>query len=159
MRSTNYVGFARSAFTTRFCRLILCVGISRRKKAARQAHEISKTARKLRGIKAKIFNRKRFVEKAEMKKTIRQQQQKDAKASPSDETPRGAVPSFLLDRQNVLRTKVLSNLIKQKRKEKAGKWQLPIPKVKALNEEEMFRVLKTGKRKSGFRFMGQFGRD
>lgn len=30
---------------------------------------ISKQAQKLRGIKAKIFNKKRFVEKVKMKKT------------------------------------------------------------------------------------------
>ena len=31
-------------------------------------------------------------------------------------------------------------MIKQKRKEKAGKWQVPIPKVKAMTEDEMFKV-------------------
>ena len=40
-------------------------------------------------------------------------------------------------------------MIKQKRKEKAGKWQVPIPKVKAMTEDEMFKVLRTGKRKIG----------
>ena len=38
-------------------------------------------------------------------------------------------------------------MIKQKRKEKAGKWTVPVEKVKAMSEEEMFKVLKTGKRK------------
>lgn len=38
-------------------------------------------------------------------------------------------------------------MIKQKRKERAGKWQVPLPKVKAMSEYEMFRVIKTGKRK------------
>jgi ribosome biogenesis protein NSA2 len=32
-------------------------------------HTISKQAEKLRGIKAKIFNKKRFVEKIKMRKT------------------------------------------------------------------------------------------
>ncbi|CAG2178266.1 unnamed protein product, partial [Oppiella nova] len=40
-----------------------------------------------------------------------------------------------------------SNMIKQKRKEKAGKWEVPIPKVKAVSEMEVFRAIKTGKRK------------
>ena len=31
----------------------------------------------------------------------------------------------------VERAKVLSNTIKQKRKEKAGKWEVPLPKVSA----------------------------
>ena len=42
---------------------------------------------------------------------------------------------------------MLSNTIKQKRKEKAGKWQVPIPKVRAIADDEMFKVLRTGKRK------------
>merc|ERR1711981_243210 len=32
-------------------------------------------------------------------------------------------------------------------KEKAGRWQVPIPKVKAMTEDEMFKILRTGKRK------------
>merc|ERR1712098_554790 len=60
----------------------------------------------------------------------------------------GAVPSYLLDREAVARTKVLSNMIKQKRKEKAGKWSVPIPKIKAMTEDEMFKVLRSGKRKN-----------
>jgi ribosome biogenesis protein NSA2 len=60
----------------------------------------------------------------------------------------GAVPAYLLDREQQTRAKVLSNMIKQKRKEKAGKWQVPLPKVKAVDEAEMFRVIRTGKRKS-----------
>ena len=47
----------------------------------------------------------------------------------------------------VERAKVLSNTIKQKRKEKAGKWDVPLPKVRPVAEEEMFKVLRTGKRK------------
>jgi ribosome biogenesis protein NSA2 len=38
-------------------------------------------------------------------------------------------------------------MIKQKRKEKAGKWQTPIQKVKALSEGEMFQAVRSGKRK------------
>jgi ribosome biogenesis protein NSA2 len=38
-------------------------------------------------------------------------------------------------------------MIKQKRKEKAGKWKVPIDKVKPLTEEEMFKVIRTGKRR------------
>ena len=36
--------------------------------------------------------------------------------------------------------------MKQKRKEKAGKWNVPLEKVKALSEAEMFQVVKSGKR-------------
>lgn len=44
------------------------------------------------------------------------------------------------------RAKVLSNSIKQKRKEKAGKWEVPLPKVRPVAEQEMFKVLQSGKR-------------
>ena len=38
-------------------------------------------------------------------------------------------------------------MVKQKRKEKAGKWAVPLAKVKAMSETEMFQVVKSGKRK------------
>lgn len=43
---------------------------------------------------------------------------------------------------------MLSNMIKQKRKEKAGKWNVPIPKVKGVSEAEVFKVMDSGKRGS-----------
>jgi ribosome biogenesis protein NSA2 len=46
----------------------------------------------------------------------------------------------LLDRENVSNAKVLSNMIKQKRKEKAGKWTVPLPKVRGMDEAEVFKV-------------------
>ena len=45
---------------------------------------------------------------------------------------------------------VLSNTVKQKRKEKAGKWSVPIAKVKPLVEDEVLKVVKSGKRKSEY---------
>jgi len=57
-----------------------------------------------------------------------------------------ALPTYLLDRQEVSRAKVLSNTVKQKRKEKAGKWTVPIPKVKPIADDEMFKQQKSGKR-------------
>jgi len=38
-------------------------------------------------------------------------------------------------------------MIKQKRKEKAGKWEVPLPKVRPISEAEMFKVLRSGKRR------------
>jgi ribosome biogenesis protein NSA2 len=64
--------------------------------------------------------------------------------TPDDGT---ALPAYLLDREQVTRAKVLSNTLKQKRKEKAGKWAVPLPRVKPISEDEMFRVVRTGKRK------------
>lgn len=42
---------------------------------------------------------------------------------------------------------MLSNTVKQKRAEKAGKWSVPIPKVKPVADDEMFKALASGKRK------------
>lgn len=56
------------------------------------------------------------------------------------------MPTYLLDREQADRAKVLSNTIKQKRKEKAGKWEVPLPKVRGIAEDEMFKVMKSGKR-------------
>jgi len=106
----------------------------------------ARKARKLRGIKAKIYNKKRYQEKAVMKKTIKKHEEKDAEVKVTKENE-AALPAYLLDRDEVNRSKILSNTIKQKRKEKAGKWQVPIPKVKPMTEEEMFHVVRSGKRK------------
>ncbi len=51
-----------------------------------------------------------------------------------------------MDRENVTRAKILSNTVKQKRKEKAGKWTVPIPKVKPIADDEMFKQVASGKR-------------
>ncbi len=118
-----------------------------RKKAARSNHLQSKINKKVRGLRAKQFNKKRYSEKAEIKKKIKahKEGQNKQKAAPKQED-KDAVPAYLLDREDMSHAKVLSNSIKQKRKEKAGKWAVPIPKVKALGEDEVFKVVKSGKR-------------
>jgi len=118
-----------------------------RKRQAREAHKTSDKAKKLRGLKAKMFNKKRHNEKVQMKKTIKAHEEKLKKTKTEEPVKEGAVPAYLLDRNNENRSKILSNTIKQKRKEKAGKWNVPIPKVKAQSEAEVFRVIKTGKSK------------
>jgi len=126
----------------------------KRKKEARAGHENAKKARKLHGLKAKIYNKQRHNEKIQMKKTIRAHEEKETKSQQKDERTDGAIPAYLLDRQTETRAKVLSNMIKQKRKEKAGKWDVPIPKVKAQSEADVFKVLKTGqKRKKAWKRM------
>jgi ribosome biogenesis protein NSA2 len=52
-----------------------------------------------------------------MKKTIKSHEEKETKER--QEVPEGALPAYLLDREKQSRAKVLSNTIKQKRKEKA----------------------------------------
>ena len=120
-----------------------------RKKEARSVHKKSATAQKLHGFKAKLFNKKRHSEKIQMKKTIKMHEERNNKHKTADEPVQdGAVPSYLLDRENQSKAKVLSNMIKQKRKEKAGKWQVPLPKVKGMDEAEVFKVQASGKRQS-----------
>ena len=65
-----------------------------------------------------------------------------------DDVQEGAVPAYLMDREGTSRAKILSNTLKQKRKEKAGKWDVPVPKVRPVADDEMFKVLRSGKRKS-----------
>ena len=79
--------------------------IYRRKKEARKPHEIAKKAQTLRGLKAKLYNKERFKEKIQMQKAIKANEEKsiDVKVDKPDE---GAVPAYLLDRENVNQTKV-----------------------------------------------------
>lgn len=61
--------------------------------------------------------------------------------------PEGALPTFLLDREGQKDAKALSTAIKQKRKDKAAKYAVPLPKVRGIAEDEMFKVMRTGKSK------------
>jgi ribosome biogenesis protein NSA2 len=122
-----------------------------RKKDARMAHKRSDFAQKVFGLRAKLYQQQRYKEKAIMRKTIAQHSERSNKHADDNAIAEGAVPAYLLDREGVSRAKVLSNTIKQKRKEKAGKWEVPIPQVKPVADAEMFRVLKSGKRKQKVR--------
>jgi len=116
-----------------------------RKKKAREGSERSAFAQKVHGLRAKLYNKKRYAEKAELKKTIKMHQERTNKRV-NKEVKEGALPSYLLDREKTNRAKVLSNMVKQKRKEKVGKWDVPLPKVKPIAEDEIFRVIRSGKR-------------
>nr|CAG4641130.1 EOG090X0BLH [Eulimnadia texana] len=125
-----------------------------RKKEAREHKLNSKKARELTGIKAKLFSKRRYSEKVQMKKTIKAHEQKKTKQKEEGQAPQGALPAYLLDRETTSSAKALSSMVKQKRKEKAAKWDVPIPKVKAQSEAEVFRVMKTGKtRRKGWKRM------
>jgi ribosome biogenesis protein NSA2 len=118
-----------------------------RKKTARAVKDTAEKAQSLHGLKGKMFAKERYKEKVRMRKTIKAHEEKDATAKDVKQKEDGAVPAYLLDRNEVNRTKVLSNMIKQKRKEKAGKWKVPIEKVKPMTEDEMFKIMKSGKRR------------
>jgi len=110
-------------------------------------HRSSKVAQNLIGLRAKLHNRKRHVAKIEMKKQIRQHDERNVKQSEPSVPSDGAVPAYLLDRAQEKNAKQLSSMVKQKRKEAAARFSVPLPKVRGMAEEEVFKVLKTGKSK------------
>lgn len=118
----------------------------KRKREARLVHKRSAVAQKTLGLKGKLLSKRRHAEKATMKKTIAMHQERDNKHKAEDGAPQSALPAYLLEREQVDRAKVLSNTIKQKRKQKAGKWEVPLPKVRPMAEDEMFKVMRSGKR-------------
>ncbi len=82
-----------------------------------------------------------------MKKTLKAHDERNIKQSDSGTVPDGALPTYLLDREGQKDAKALSTAIKQRRKDKAAKYAVPLPKVRGIAEDEMFRVVKTGKSK------------
>jgi len=119
-----------------------------RKKEARAAHKRSEFAQKVHGLRAKLYHKKRHAEKIQMKKQISMHQERKNKHEDDTQVKEGAKPHYLLDRTNQTNAKILSNSVKQKRKEKAGKWDVPLPKVKGIPEAEIFKVMKSGKNKT-----------
>jgi ribosome biogenesis protein NSA2 len=117
-----------------------------RKREARKVHTRAKMLTKVRGIKAKIAAKERYSEKAEMRRKIREHEEKQTTEKVKDKGPKNALPGFLMDRSEADRAKILSNSLKQKRKEKAGKWAVPIQKVKPVAEDEVFKQVNSGKR-------------
>jgi len=120
-----------------------------RKRKSRHHKEVTHKAKTLRGRHAHVFQEKIKAEKAILNAKI-----KDFKKSKnknmdddSDYIKEGSVPAYLMERNETKRSKVLSNSVKQKRKEKGGKWDVPLPSVKQLSEGEMFQVMRSGNRK------------
>ncbi|KAK3949380.1 ribosomal protein S8e [Pseudoneurospora amorphoporcata] len=117
-----------------------------RKKAAREGHKQSQDAQNLRGLRAKLFAKERHAQKIQMRKQIKQHEERNVKGTPEEKDPSNPVPAYLLDRSNPTSAKALSSQIKSKRAEKAARFSVPIPKVKGISEEELFKVVKTGKK-------------
>jgi len=116
-----------------------------RKRAAREGHKASQDAQNLRGLRAKLHQQKRHKEKIQMKKAIKAHEERNVKTADEKE-PSTPLPPYLLDRTNPANAKALSSAIKNKRAEKAAKFDVPLPKVRGISEEEMFKVVKTGKK-------------
>jgi ribosome biogenesis protein NSA2 len=105
-----------------------------------------------------LYQKKRHAEKIQMKKQIKAHEERDVKSAAPKET-KDALPEYLLDRSNATNAKALSSAIKNKRAEKAAKFAVPLPKVRGISEEEMFKVVKTGKKtakKSWKRMVSKF---
>lgn len=117
-----------------------------RKRQARESHKQSYDAQNLRGLRAKLYQQKRHKEKIQMKKRIKEQEEKNVKSAAPDEPSKTPLPQYLLDRSQATNAKALSSAIKDKRAEKAAKFAVPLPKVKGISEEEMFKVVNTGKK-------------
>jgi ribosome biogenesis protein NSA2 len=111
-------------------------------------HKNSSIAQQAFGLKAKLLHARRHAEKVQLKKTLRAHDVRNIKQKDSDAAPDGALPTYLLDREGQKDAKALSTAIKQKRKDKAAKYAVPLPKVRGIAEDEMFKVMKTGKSKS-----------
>ncbi|KDQ07168.1 hypothetical protein BOTBODRAFT_167226 [Botryobasidium botryosum FD-172 SS1] len=120
----------------------------RRKRQAREAHKSSAVAQKTFGLKAKILHAKRHSQKVQLKKTLKAHDERNVKHADEGAVPDGALPTYLLDREGQKDAKALSSAVKEKRKERAAKYAVPLPKVRGIAEEEMFKVLRTGKSKS-----------
>jgi len=83
-----------------------------------------------------------------LRKTLRAHDQRNVKATPTEQSDAGARPAYLLDREDTADAKALSSALKQRRKDKAARFAVPLPKVRGIAEDEMFKVIKTGKSKS-----------
>lgn len=117
-----------------------------RKKIAREGHEQSQKAQNFRGLRAKQYAEVRRKEKIQLKQKIKAHEERNVKSSAPAEPSHTALPQYLLDRSDSKNAKALSTQIKQKRQEKAAKFSVPLPKVRGISEEEVFKVIKTGKK-------------
>jgi len=117
----------------------------KRKRTAREAHQASEKAQNLRGLRAKQYAESRRKEKIQMKKQLRAKEQKNVKSDAPAEPSSTPLPQYLLDRSQPSSAKALSSSIKDKRKEAQARFSVPLPKVRGITEDEMFKVIKTGK--------------
>ncbi|KAL3300941.1 ribosome biogenesis protein NSA2 [Colletotrichum asianum] len=113
----------------------------KRKKEAREGHKASKDAQNLRGLRAKLHAESRRKEKIQMRKQIKAHEERNVKTN-NEKEPSEPMPAYLLDRNNPDTAKAISSQIKNKRAEKAAR----LPKVRGISEEEMFKVVGTGKK-------------
>ena len=73
----------------------------KRKKEARQVHKRAAFAKKVLGLKGKLFAKKRHNEKVLMKRTINMHEEKERDQKVDDGAPQNAVPAYLMERDQV----------------------------------------------------------
>lgn len=116
---------------------------------------MSARAQNFRGLRAKLYQQKQRVQKIQMNKAVRSLQEKSVKNPNGNAPSSNPAPTYLLDRSKNNPAKAISSAIKNKRSEKYVKFSVPLPKVRAISEEEVFKVIKTGKKtaKKGWKRM------
>ncbi|KAK1331968.1 hypothetical protein QTO34_007645 [Cnephaeus nilssonii] len=77
-----------------------CSTSEKRKKEGREAPECSK-AKKMTGLKAKLYYKQRHAEKIQMKKTTKMHKERNTKQKNDERTPQRALPAYLLDRERL----------------------------------------------------------
>ncbi|KAI1633383.1 ribosome biogenesis protein nsa-2 [Biscogniauxia mediterranea] len=117
----------------------------RKRKAREEGHGASEKAQNLRGLRAKLYAQKRHKEKIQMKKQIKAMEERNVQSA-GDRDPSTPLPSYLLDRSNPTQAKQLSSSIKNRRAEKSARYAVPLPEVRGISEEEMFKAVTTGKK-------------
>uniref|UniRef100_A0A090X9W1 Ribosome biogenesis protein NSA2 homolog n=1 Tax=Ixodes ricinus TaxID=34613 RepID=A0A090X9W1_IXORI len=107
--------------------------------------------RRLRGLKAKMLTKKRYSEKVQMNEDPSRCTRRSRRSSGAPKPPpREPCPSTVPGQGEPSRVpKVLSNIGSSRtRKEKAGKWDVPVPKVRGVGDSRgLPGSSKTGKRK------------
>ncbi|KAF8325177.1 TGF beta-inducible nuclear protein 1 [Cantharellus anzutake] len=111
-----------------------------RKREARAPKKASIKAQTTFGIKAKILHAKRHAEKVQLKKTLKAHDERNIKQADESALPDGALPTYLLDREG---QKMPEH--SQQPSSKNERRKLPI---RGIAEDEIFKVIKTGKRKA-----------
>ncbi|KAF4834297.1 Ribosome biogenesis protein nsa2 [Colletotrichum tropicale] len=79
------------------------------------------------------------------KRRIKAVEERNVKKA-EDSLPYDPVPHYLLDRNEPSATKAVASSIKQRRNEKAARFNATLRKVRGISEDEMFKVVTTGKK-------------
>jgi ribosome biogenesis protein NSA2 len=88
------------------------------------------------------------MQRGVMRKQIKVHEERNVKSSAPNEPSSHLAPEYLLNRSQSANAKAPSSAIKHKRAEKAAKLSVPLLKVRGIAEDEMFKLVRTGKKVS-----------